>query len=998
MFSAYSPLVALVLACAPALVAWREYRLLTRGGDAAVFTERIAQARNRIAGASSVATVVILGGFATHAMWAVPTLLVAVAWASHEPRKVLLGETWSFPRYLEFRARGIIGGFGFWILLAFAPTLVASAPTAARWPAAAALAGVLLAWHHFYARILLAVLNATPLHRPDLEPFFAPVFDRTTTAVPTVWRAGAQGGILANAVAMPHPARGRVLFFDTLLERLAPNEVAAILAHEVAHLEHFTPALLRRTYVVTAALVGLIVFGSAALSMTLPVWATPAFVFVALAVRAHRMQAEETRSDRRAVALCGDPEALISALMHLHAIHHLPRRMSNEAEQHSTHPSLARRIRAIRETAAVPVPHALVGPTVLRSSEPGHLAILEPDRFTLVWSAPDTVGLVDDPIGLATRIEARAYSQITELRVITAADGRATLSARSVDGCRWNVPLEPGEAARAQSALNVVDQLFAPPAAARHHVTRAVVGFVMALAATGLKITAPILVPALLALRRPVRPLLLTLASALVTTSFVIGGETRSDAVRALILGLLAAGALYAARRLRSTEDDGANNDFATLRLEVIALAIPVVLALGWLVIGSGDLFGLYTLTREAAWPAASLTALTLYLGLSARRGLRRVSAVCAALTAFVLFAGSSTFLLRVVRDPLVVDVSEFEDRSVALTPVADTVVDGYFEQVRLAPDGRHFLLSEEPDEEESGPRHHVLGSFDGWSREIEAADAVLAGNDRVLLLNRDDSHTKLRAERLRSTVASAWTLDVPGASAFSVAASPDGRWQFMSRRRNAFVRVDGRVGRSSVSRTYWNVDVDPEEYVSLHGSRTGTVGLGVAVDWSTPGLPWWLASWQWTWRSKTTFLSVDGDVNRPLATTNLTVQCADPSIDAAAYVCVGFDGRMSRIWRYEIATGKFEPVGATRGALYLGPQQTDGTLAAMKNGSVVLIDVDAERVTRFVLPAEQARFTAYDFTEQFLVAATPSRDQTALTLYRRPARAVSSDELVAER
>jgi len=106
----------------------------------------------------------------------------------------------------------------------------------------------------------------------------------------------------------------------------------------------------------------------------------------------------------------------------------------------------------------------------------------------------------------------------------------------------------------------------------------------------------------------------------------------------------------------------------------------------------------------------------------------------------------------------------------------------------------------------------------------------------------------------------------------------------------------------------------------------------------------------------------------------------------------------MSRIWRYEIATGKFEPVGATRGALYLGPQQTDGTLAAMKNGSVVLIDVDAERVTRFVLPAEQARFTAYDFTEQFLVAATPSRDQTALTLYRRPARAVSSDELVAER
>ena len=48
--------------------------------------------------------------------------------------------------------------------------------------------------------------------------------------------------------ALPANQYGRVVFSDTLLELLEPDEVGAVFAHEVAHLEHFAarPALRAR--------------------------------------------------------------------------------------------------------------------------------------------------------------------------------------------------------------------------------------------------------------------------------------------------------------------------------------------------------------------------------------------------------------------------------------------------------------------------------------------------------------------------------------------------------------------------------------------------------------------------------------------------------------------------------------------------------------------------------------------------------------------------------
>src|SRR6185369_6571792 len=64
--------------------------------------------------------------------------------------------------------------------------------------------------------------------------------------------------------------------------------------------------------------------------------------------RVQHRQKHETESDLRAAELTGDPEAVIRALTKIHAFARLPRRYDAEFERHTTHPSLARRIQAIR--------------------------------------------------------------------------------------------------------------------------------------------------------------------------------------------------------------------------------------------------------------------------------------------------------------------------------------------------------------------------------------------------------------------------------------------------------------------------------------------------------------------------------------------------------------------------------------------------------------------------------------------------------------------------
>ena len=200
----------------------------------------------RVAATASACAMVAVAAAGWRALWVLPLLFVGVAGATYPTRRLLFGETWPFHRYLAWRARVVCGLAGFFLLLAAAPALLAAAPPQARAWAGALLLAVLLAWHHWHARLLLLIVGATRLERADLAAAFAPVLERITAPAPEVWRAGPAGGVLANALALPDRRRGRVLFFDTLLERLTPRETAAIITGRLGSQAVETEASRRR--------------------------------------------------------------------------------------------------------------------------------------------------------------------------------------------------------------------------------------------------------------------------------------------------------------------------------------------------------------------------------------------------------------------------------------------------------------------------------------------------------------------------------------------------------------------------------------------------------------------------------------------------------------------------------------------------------------------------------------------------------------------------------
>src|SRR5262249_28640614 len=220
----------------------------------------------------------------------------------------------------------------------------------------------------------------------------------------------------------------------------------------LAHHEQFKPHL-RRNSNGTDVVIAIGCFMVPFLQPTMPwlvsywyvVW-VPLLV-VALALRARKRQQNETASDLRALELTGNADALISALIKLHATMQIARRSDPELERKATHPSLARRIQAIRAAAGAPHP-VLSGATELVDPTSSVTVGLHADR--LHWTEGEEI---------SHRI---AYSHLSELRIYTAAAGTSKLRAVTKSGQRWEMTLAPADVARAQAALDVVDSRLAP--------------------------------------------------------------------------------------------------------------------------------------------------------------------------------------------------------------------------------------------------------------------------------------------------------------------------------------------------------------------------------------------------------------------------------------------------------------------------------------------------------------------------------------------------------
>jgi Zn-dependent protease with chaperone function len=957
-----SPWLVLLLAMTPGLLAWWRGRPLGATPDETV-AERFFAHRREVAaiGASASALVVLLAGI--HATWALPLLVLGLLRGSYPARKSVLHEAWGFAAYASHMLRFAAAGAGFFVLLAATPALVAALGPASRLP----LAIVLVAWAAGSHTVFLALARARPLDRPDLAPLLERVLRRSRVAPPTLHRAGPRGGRMVNAFALPALPRPSVLFTDDLLEFFPADEVAAVFAHEVAHLEHFGRRRLWLRALAMLALVALAAFVAPHVAARLPavaswipaLWALAVAIAAPAALAAHR--GHEGASDRRAAELCGDPEALVRALVKLHALAALPRRYSLEVEGGSTHPSLARRIQAIRQASGAP-PEVLPAPAVLPGEQPGTFVVLENERAHWLEGAPPE--LAGEPVALrlgAARVESSAYSDLADLH-LEAGRGGVVLVARAVAGKKRRFRLRGDAAAAAQAALDAVDARLAP----------APVGWALPvvlgpLAAAGLVCGSllgghPFLVgpPAAVALWRTGPAPLAASGTAAVAAAVLSwlspAGDTAARALSLGVLGLaglvslLVAGGLWRAPSGRSRG----------VRPVLVVLALQAALAVLGLAAAAALGPPLLRLHQAAAGSAAAaaLLGLGVALVLSDRAPARRLAALPALAAVLVALVGSDRFADRLVSDPLLAPTAVLRETSVSLTPLAIHRFRGPAAEARLSPGGGAFAVRGWNEENaEEWPRFRV-GAAGREPREIEALDLRFVDDERALVLSRPgESRTELRLVRLFTPGEPEWRLDVGALVLPSLeVAEAQGRWQVAGTDHEARQArlVSGSLAGGPVTETLLAL---PEGSPSpiVFGAGGGIAQRSRLSSLATRGgllplLPLlFRGGIDYPLETEIVLLTRGGP--RPMGVTGLELQCVSQSLESALH-CLAYDGARTILWERGPSAGGLEPRGSVRGRI-TAVQAHDGQVLAYgprlepvllrpREGALVRLRVDA--------------------------------------------------------
>ena len=463
-------LLLFLLAVVPsAFSAWHN-RALIRAADDPALPERLVAEQQRNGQIAGLVFMVLAIASPKALWWTLPLMYLARVAAGYSLRRTLFEETWSFPEYLWFVVRLTLAIWGFWLsvaLLPFLPSLAGEFD----WVAAAAMALVLVWWNARYSDTVRFLLRSRPIENPSLLERFTRLANSCSLPTPRFEQVTLGGGVIANAIALPDLRGSAVVFTDALLSRLDESESAAICAHELAHLEYYSPAMVRRLNAGTHGLIALGVLLAmvprlTGLTSTLAIAVVWVFGFLALSIwRARDRQRQETVCDQRAVALCGDAETVARALTKIHATARLPRRFDSDVERHATHPSLARRLRDIRAAGGA-APVTLAGPATVTSAD-GKIEVSFGEK-RLQWSEG------------ASSTHSLAYEYLSELRLHAKVKGHASLVAVERAGRRWEATIADGDVGRVQAILDVVDAQLANPGAAPTlwpHIMKALLAF-----------------------------------------------------------------------------------------------------------------------------------------------------------------------------------------------------------------------------------------------------------------------------------------------------------------------------------------------------------------------------------------------------------------------------------------------------------------------------------------------------------------------------------------
>jgi Zn-dependent protease with chaperone function len=874
--------------------------------------------------------------------WALPLLLLAYLAGGFPARRALFGETWGFAAYLAHVVRMLLAFGGFWLLVMAAPGIVDWARPR-EWTVAGALSLLLLAWGFLHDRVLLRLLRAAPLKRPDLTPRLEAIAAESTAPMPRLFVIGPPEARWANALALPSTGRPAVAFTRTLLEMLEADEIAAIFAHEQAHLEHFHRGRVIRLGLIQAAVVLLGTVGAAAAFSRLgsaPLAVTvgwPLVVGLGLVVRVARHQAHEAESDRRAAELCGDPAALGRGLVTLHQLALFPRRQAPEHEHWESHPSLASRLRALRALAdqhpgdVVEASGPPPSDVCLAGAAPGAWLVLEREQaHWLEGVTPETPREPGSLRDAAPRGRSLAYGELVELRLQPRGRDGHVVVATDRAGASWSLALAPGEGHAAQVALDAVDHRLSPTSAAPR--TYRLVASLVAAAGTLMALLAfsAALVPGFVALVLTHPGPLAALGTGLVVSALIsppdgpglLEGTSLPLRIAALLVpGVCALGLAWAtawrerARRTRSAPWVGL--------LLSLAAALPLIIVLAPLF--SGSLLSLHLAAGQHPSATILLASAAAAFVVSPRRWSRALGVGAAVLSVLALVVASGAFAARFVHDPLWTSTPPSPGTSVALRLVAEQPLPEQSRTVSLSPTGCSWVARGYDPDANPGTflaERIVVGSAHGTEQRYEALDVVLLDDERLLALREHERGLALVCGPHDPSAAVEWRHPLPGLSSPRLAVDVEsGAWRVVGVDPDGeeLLRLVGNLEGDPPEATRWSITRLSSQWVVGAGPAALGVDLGPEEgDWpgedgsavkAVSGL-WWLLAGE----AGTRLLALDAGGHRPLLDSQLRVQCDEPPPGVRAFVCRAHDGQRSWLWSVDPVSGERQLLGAVQG------------------------------------------------------------------------------------
>jgi Zn-dependent protease with chaperone function len=1001
--------IAALVALAPAVVnAWRDRTLLAHVDDPAL-PERLLATRWWIASSFGLSFGLLVAIWPWQTFWTVPLLLLSRRWMAFRLRRTLLGETWSFFLYLNFFARTALAVPAFSLLLLGTPIIVwAADDTAARWAVAATLGLLLTLWQLRHTQLLLWLWRATPIararqvegerngegdvqsesegERGDLTTAFDAVIAKARVASPPrVWQAGPPGAVVANAVALPSVSGAEVVFSRTLLERMTVDELVAVFAHEVAHLEYFNRARMMRQRMLTLSqifagvlLVPLLAtFAPGILLPAMALW--PLFVLLTTIGRTTKVHGNELASDRRAIELCENPEALMSGLTKIHTIGRLPRRWDAHATKH---PSLARRMRAIRELAGFRAP-AIEQIEIFASPTGDSFLLL--DRAMLQYAsgvplaapaphtastAPATPLDANTIIARAQSVRRVAYASLKSCRIVARWKQPAALRVTDQAGRSFEARLRDADVPRLHDLLDIIEFGLPVDTPAPLFNERAI-AFGLLIVAVCVGHVWSLALLAALALIKPAAEMLISAALAL----SVAGALQWIDPTNSVSASPVPAWVLVAL--------GGVAIDLVLWRLwsgRAARISLPpwcIAIILGsallvWmhgLLQWDGSLLRLAQVARVT--PAAVLLPLgAVLLVARSRLPLRWVLASVLLIAGLVPAAMTTRwFQDDIVRDPLL-SVDAPLPLTSAIVDMIGAAHNDRGDELRISPEG-HSLAMAEADEE-SEISDFVVRTPNHQKREVGAADlqflddtrAVVLVNESAGLIVRLENFTEKSAmprrvappsvtprsatprgakpENVAPESVTPWSVTLPNVRWGRLSIAPHTqRWRVIGRDgRNQVVRAQGIIGSAEYDDVRWRMDEGGRPFVG-----SGNAMLVTRTDWRASLLGRLLPELAMATSTRSSFdvsmWRVRTGAPALMTRSSADVDCLEPPVDLEPAVCFAFDGIATRIWTISADDKRVAPMGVLPGYARPLTRGADGTVVAWWRNHPVLLQID---------------------------------------------------------